>query len=255
MNTTTTRVPSLGAVIREEARATALLQRWTFGLIGLVVLWLVGMALWGLFAALRQGQLQAPAEMSPLPIFLMLAGSMTFLGALWPTSVWKHLGPSQRGYIWSLPVERPAQSLIRTAIGWATLMLVVAALMGVVALAAMVVRSQLPEFAISPSGWFLPFTGATIAYLVVSPLALLTDHPAKWLVGGFFGLLILRASLEISGVRGLGDVWDAAVGSFTYATVRASGDPLPYAWGVHLAIWLGLGIAATAAAILAHQER
>jgi hypothetical protein len=255
MNTTTTRVPALGAAIQEEARATALLQRWTFGLIGLVVLWLLGMALWGLYAAMREGHVQAPSEMTALPIFLMLAGPMTFLGALWPTSVWKNLGPSQRGYLWTLPVERPTQSLIRTAIGWATLMLTVAALMGLMALAALVVRSQLPEFAISPSGWFLPFTGATITYLLVSPLALLTDHPAKWLVGGFFGLLILRASLQISAARGLGEFMDQAVGSFSYATMRASGAPLPYAWGVHLAIWLGLGIAVSAAAILAHQER
>jgi len=255
MQTTLAPRPSLAAVAREEGLATALLQRRTILVVMGATLWLLAMAIWSVFSAVREGHAQEmPAE--SLPVAIVLVVPLAILGALWPTSVWRNLGPSEREYLWALPVERPQQTLLRTVIGWVTLMLVITGVIAALLIALLVARTQFPGLTFSPAGWYLCFTGATLAYLLATPLSVLTDHPARWMIGGFVGLLVVRATFQSPTLQSAGQFVDRLVGSFLHAV---SGQPAASSfgggWGANFAAWMAIGMVLMVGSLLYHQER
>jgi hypothetical protein len=247
--------PPLAAVAREEGLATALLQRRTILVVMGVTLWLLAMAVWSIFSVVRDGQAGSmPAE--AIPLAMMLVVPLAILGALWPTSVWQNLGPSEREYLWALPVERPQQTLLRTVIGWVTLMLVITGIIAALLIALSIARTQFPGLAFSPAGWYLCFTGATLAYLLATPLGVLTDHPARWMIGGFIGLLIVRATFQSPTLQSAGQLVDRVVGSLLLAiTGLPAADSFGGGWTANFAAWMAIGVVLVGAALLYHQER
>ncbi|MEO6327004.1 MAG: hypothetical protein ABIQ65_20460 [Thermoanaerobaculia bacterium] len=137
------------------------------------------------------------------------------MGALLPIVVWgrdERFGP---GFLWTLPVNRHRQALIKVAAGWMWLMVgVVAFLSWLLIMTGITGEHVLPEalhiigspaaaiekvdsaalqtvpWNPGPLMWVVPFAGATTCYLLGSALMLGTKHPLRWVLGvGLLGVL------------------------------------------------------------------
>jgi hypothetical protein len=247
--------PSLGAVAREQFTALGLaLRPEMLALAGL-------MAVVGTLAVIAAGT-DGKADFDLLdfvfPAFV--------LGLVAPLGVWKGEGPSRRSYLWSMPVPRPAQTLIRVGTGWLWVMLVVAVYlawgMSVPLLTGgHIVLSDAWELALlegAPAGtlirdlgwhghawmWLLPFAGATVAYGAGSILPIASDHPWRWVAGLIMASFIVAAVREVGGDAGGGfdeAVWKLFYGEYGFMKLVTGSDlellPPPDAGGVKGAMW------------------
>lgn len=224
------------------------------------------------------------------------------VGALSPLAVWKGeqiFGDTQ---LWLMPVARRRHALIKVGAGWVWLMGAAGALFLLLVLAALLTggtfggeetRLFVPDPAALIAGqvhpdsvtwttrwwlWVLPFTTATVAYLLASALLLGTRHPWKWLGGGllafaFIGMATrspvidntIGALLHALMVHPLGidSLLTGGLGTLATSMRLPSGDlariwtGLPSAgrWAGATLLWTGIGAACLYGALFRHRER
>ena len=292
-------LPRLRAVLLEQVRATGHALR-TPALIAAALLALF--TLWIALESVRTG-----TEMSLNAWPTQLPG---LLGALLPIAVWardERFGP---GFLWTLPVDRRQHACTKVLAGWVWLMGGVALLvLWLLALTLATGGRVLPEtlrlvtfeaaaagpidpaalrtvrWAPGPLIWAVPFTAATVTYLLASALALGSRHPLRWVIGALLSFVFASIASQAAGAQlrvgwldhapehllrllmerryGLDAVLTARLESLGGRTTLTTGEPVMVWWAVpDLAdwrtatlLWTGAGLLALWAAASRHRER
>ncbi|MGE0158910.1 MAG: hypothetical protein AB7T31_05815 [Gemmatimonadales bacterium] len=244
--------PSPGAVAGAQLRMIAHLQKRDFIVLGALVVALIGLVTW---AQIRMDADDVGSD--TIPIFRGLAPLLALVGAFWPLGVWRADTPERRGYFWSLPVERRRHTLVRVASGWGVLLGVCLILM-VVAVAALAPSAmRFEQVRLDLGGAWQPLATATLAYLLVSTLAVLFENPVRWLAFAWLGVLGVFIVGEAADLDGLSDWTEDRVASFFVAL----GGPVVTdresvaEWSRHWFLWLALGSAALVGAVLWRHEK
>lgn len=293
--------PRARVVLLEQVRAVGSALRGSAAVAGLMV----GVAT--LFVAagvLRDGDvIHFHPEHSILP---------GLVGLLLPVGVWKGEERFGGGFLWTLPVDRRRHALAKVFAGWVWLMAAVAVFaLGLLGLALLTGGNVLAEETLRfippasvpiagapdasaiqtvrwtprPLLWLVPFTAATVTYLLGSALTLGPRHPPRWMVGTLLGVFVVFAVLSEVG-RATSSEWltfapSRLLRSFLYGpyglarlltagtdlfTIRASpstgetvatsrGLPDPGLWARATLLWGAVGLAALWAAASRHRER
>jgi hypothetical protein len=216
-----TQFATVGAGLRRELLAAAVV---ILGLTAFTVL------------ARSDGGWTAPIRMDPDAWGFVLA----LVAVVAPLAIWKGEGPSNRQYLWSLPLARGPLTLVRVLSGWAWLMLVVAALLVWVTVLAWITGGGLGidevrlvlepgaaagTAAVPPAGagggavdpallreirwttpgwlWLVPFVAPTVTYLLATIAVLRSDHPWIWLVAPLLLFMLIEVAAELSNAWGL----------------------------------------------------
>ena len=211
--------PSWGSVARAQFHMLARLQRRDFIILGAIVAALAGLAVWGL----RSATLDGPSQPGTIPFFVLFTAHLSIVAAFWAIGVWRRDSPEERGYFWALPVARGPHTLLRVGMGWAFLM---AACLGVLIVGFGLVLQAQTRFdglEVSLAGWYVPLATATLAYLLMSVLAVLVDRPVwvvVWSGVACMGLLIVATIFQLDMIA---DLWDQVVVSLLGALVGPIG--------------------------------
>lgn len=209
----------------------------------------------------------------PTPNLLaLLLGSPLYVLAFilavgWAAGVWSDEGPGDRAYHWSLPVSRPVHDLTRVGLGGAAYLLV-----GAVGLAAGSIVFAAGGGLPSPGAagvWGLVVLGLLTGFLLGTVPALVSEHPLRWVLGTWFGYLILGGLLGeaaekwtwLGGVESaLKSVWLGSHGlrAAVFAPHQVAGQAEQTVSSEPVAallLWLGLAAAAVVAVSFLHLER
>ena len=288
--------PHWQIALREQFHAVGLAVRREALVLGGLVVAFTGLAIWSYLRALGNPNHNVSFDFVPF-----VALPLIFLGFLVPLSVWKGDEPFRRSYLWSMPTDRSRHTLLKSVNGWVWFMALIAAyLLWMLGLAAVTgsdigVESSTvfvgnwdapgepsPEdfrrlrWVIPAWQWAVPFTAATIAYLLGSVVAIASDHPWRWFGGILIGMLLLTGVADAAelpwlerathgifeGPYGLGTTFSGTrevAESYTNAagqTVqRGMMRPVFGLWFGSTLLWLALGTAGVLAAAFRHQER
>jgi hypothetical protein len=136
-------------------------------------------------AAIRAaGNPRAHMDMSYEPEATIL---VALVGLFIPFGVWRSEDPARRSYHWAMPVLRGPHTLTKAAAGWLWLMAAVAAyVLFIVVLAAAVAQitgDPQGDRSVAAWEWAVPFTSASVAYLLGSTALLASEHPWRWIGG------------------------------------------------------------------------
>ncbi|HST60103.1 MAG TPA: hypothetical protein VLK84_15465 [Longimicrobium sp.] len=293
-------VPRACAVLREQVRAMRLALR---------IPALALAALMGLATLMAVGEmLRGPTTVDFHPerwIFPAVAG------LLLPIAVWTGEERFGAGFLWTLPVDRRHHALARVCAGWVWLMMVVAVLvLWLLALALasggnvlgeetlqLVAPGATPRWgAVDPAQlravqwrpepvlWLVPFTGATVIYLLASAVALGVRRPLWWVAGTVLALFLATAVLNeigmaagsrelvltpsrllsgfVYGRYGLETLLIANSESLSVETWLSTGEaavvwlglPHPGPWAAATLLWMSAGLVALWAAASRHRE-
>jgi hypothetical protein len=204
--------PRWSAVIPEQFRAVGLALRREWLVFALA---LAFFTLLSLIGELREaaGAHRAAFDVGPDTLV-----PVVILGFFAPLGVWKRELPGDRGYFWSLPVDRSRHTLAKVAVGWGWVMgLVAVYVLWAVALAAATGGSIGVAHHVVPAGgrvtmetevlpgwmWVVPFTATTLTYLVGSVLVLASDHPWIWMAGILVALFVVMSSADAADLEGV----------------------------------------------------
>lgn len=293
-------LPRPRAVLREQVRATGLALR-TPALIAAAAV-----ALLTLWVSLQSVGRDVDVSLNAWPT--QLPG---LVGALLPVAVWargERFGP---GFLWMLPVDRRRHALTKVLAGWVWLMggvaLFVLWLLAVtlatggrvlppetlhvttlqVAAAGPIDPAALRtvRWAPGPLIWAVPFSAATVTYLLASALALGSRRPLRWVIGTAVAYVLSTAAsvaasaqlgvgwldhapgrlleLLVDSRYGLDALLTARLESLGTRTTLTTGERVMVWWGVpDLAdwraatlLWTGAGLVALWAAASRHRER
>jgi hypothetical protein len=243
-----------GAVALAQLRMIVRLQKRDLLILGALVIALVALALWG---QMRMDPDSGGTD-DTIPMFPGLTIPRALVGAFWPLGVWRADPPERRGYFWSLPVERRRHTLVRAAAGGVVLLAVCLLIMAtaVVSLVPSLIRFE--GLRLDLGGAWQPLATATLAYISISALTVLFDSPIRWLAFAWLGVLGLFIVAEAADLDGLSEGVEDAVGSLFIAL----GGPIVTdresvaEWSRHYFIWLAIGAAAFASAVLwRHEEK
>ena len=245
--------PTWRAIVAAQLRMVLQLQKRDFLILGGLLVVLVGLSLWG--------QLRMDADSAgddTIPIFWGLTVPLALVGAFWPLGVWRADSPAQRGYFWSLPVDRRRHTVIRLGMGWVVLVTVCLITMGMAVVALSPSELRFEGSQLDLSGAWQPLATATLAYVIVSALTVLFDSPIRWLAMGWLGVLGLFIVGEAGDLDGLTEGVEDAVGSLFLALggpIVAERESVAV-WSRHYGIWLAVGLVGLASAALwRHEER
>ena len=253
-------------------------------------------------AALLTALLMVPLYDQPINFTREFGLWAATLGFVTPFGVWRRVG--RDGHLWTLPVEHRRLALSGVFAGWCWLMMASAALLAWAALVVLrtdgsfvleqtraVLSSSAPQTGPlerahlslvtwrTPTWfWFLPFTAATVAYLLGSAVMLCTERVRRW-IGGvglvlLFVLLLGRGAgsgvlsallIPVATHRyGLETVFAGGpMGQGMGQVVLATGEkllvwrslPTLGHWAGATMLWLALGFIALWAATLRYRER
>lgn len=232
------RRPSTAAAFLEQVRTVGLSIRGEAWLVGVLLGFLsigLGMAIWREDMAVHV----RPDN------YLLLA----LIGAVMPFAVWKHREGLDASVFLTLPVDHRRHALLRVLAGWVWLMIAVAGVLAWLAVLVttsggtfgsdamrLVLPGAQPDAIVDPAAlreirwatpgwhWFIPFTGATIAYGLASAVNLATKHPVR-VVGGIVVVLLLLG---------------AATGEYAFEWMRiALHYVLVHPWGLDTAFTAG----------------
>ncbi len=257
--------PSWRTVAPTQLRMLAQLQKRDFMVLGIIVAGLVALSIWGIFHTSPPRNPSHGAVM----FFALLAIPFAIMAALWPLGVWRKDAPERRGYFWSLPAPRAPHTLVRVAAGWVLLMIACVAVMLVTWALLLVAVARLGPATLSFGRWYVPLLTATLAYVIVSSLAVFTDGPVRVVMWTVVAVLGGRVVADVAKLKWLGALIDTIVSSFGMALAgplgpHHSGPEIvvnggPYtvgftAWGTNYLIWLGLGAAALLFAAFRYQD-
>lgn len=293
--------PTNRDVVLEQVRATALALRRE----ALIAAMLLGVATLAITAGIiRDGDVMAfHPEQWVLP---------SLVGLLLTIGVWKGEDRFGSGFLWRLPVERRRHALVKVFAGWVLLMGAVAVfvlwLLGLALLSGgnilgeetlrfvdpgsfPVVGSPDPgavqtvRWTPSPLLWLVPFTGATVLYLLTSALALGARRPLRWIAAAVLTVALIVAIMSeigraagsewlvfapsrllralLYGPYGLGTLLTAGADMVGMKTVLPTGEVVAMTrgapdigqWAMTTLAWGGAGLLALWAASSRHRER
>jgi hypothetical protein len=231
-----------------------MLQKRDFIALGVIVGGLTVLALWGIFTVTPPDHISNET----LLVFGLLAIPCAAIAAFWPLGVWRQEAPERRGYFWSLPVARGPHTLTRFGAGWVLLMLACLTMMALTWALLMVAELRMGPAPWSMARWYVPLATATLAYLLVSSLAVAFDGPVRVLAWTGVTVLGLRIVAQVVRLRTLGGLIDGVVKSLGLAlagpidphmgpevVLNSTAVTIGYAtWSVNYLIWFGLGAAA-----------
>ena len=170
--------PRPGDAAREQVRAVGIALRWdALIFVGLLLVFLAFNTIHA-FRVAGDPNHQASIEYGPSG-----AAPMLMIAFLMPFVVWRGEDPARRAYHWAMPVPRATHTLFKVASGWLWLMLGVAAYLAFVAalsLSTSAIIGYWPEHAAPAWEWLVPFTAATVCYLLASALVVGSRHPWRW---------------------------------------------------------------------------
>jgi hypothetical protein len=255
--------PSWRTIAPTQLRMLAQLQKKDFMILGSIVAVLVALAIWGIaHASPPDGGSNEPAM-----VLAMLAIPFVLVAAFWPLGVWRKESPEQRGYFWSLPASRGPHTLLRVGAGWAILMMVCLAIMVVTWVLAEASRIRMGPVEISLARWYVPLATATLAYVLVSCLAVFVDGPVRVLVWTVVAVGGLRIVAEATKLTALAAPIDTVVTSIGIALagplghggpeIVVSGDAITPGfalWSFNYLVWIALGLVALILAAFRHQD-
>ncbi|MCG6956935.1 MAG: hypothetical protein LJF04_13175 [Gemmatimonadetes bacterium] len=254
--------PSWRTIAPTQLRMLAQLQKKDFVILGSIVAVLVALSIWGIAHASPDNGSNEPAM-----IFAILTIPLVIVAAFWPLGVWRKESPEQRGYFWSLPASRGPHTLLRVGAGWAILMIVCVAIMVVTWVLAEASQVRFGPLEISLARWYVPFATATLAYVLISFLAVLLDGPVRALVWTCVAVGGLRIVAEATQLTALGAPIDTVVTSLGMALAGPLGSAGPEVvlngsaltqgfvlWGANYLIWIVLGLVALVLAAFRHQD-
>jgi hypothetical protein len=222
--------PGKRSVFLEEIRTIAASMRREFIVTAAV---LIGVTLLVWIGITRTGLGLDTKAIRMLPSELGMA--LAWIGLVAPLAVWKQDGPSNRGYMWSLPVSRSGLTVARVTGGWIWLMVAIAALI-IWAITMAWLSGGGPgvtESRLVPTGsandatalraiewstpawqWAVPFVAATVLYLIGSAVSVLSDHPWRWLLASLLTLGLFAVVSQVLGDSSGGFVRDLLLGRF-----------------------------------------
>ncbi|HEX6965457.1 MAG TPA: hypothetical protein VF166_06635 [Gemmatimonadaceae bacterium] len=186
---------------------------------------------------------------------------ITLVGFVLPFSVWRSEDPARRSYHWAMPAARAPHTLTKTAAGWLWLMAaVVTYLVFIVVLGQVVAHIDGyggPQHHVPAWQWVLPFTSATIAYLLGSTTVIASDHPWRWIMGVIVAYAVTLMVFNELGWDGATRAWDGIVNGYhglraaIFGDVRVRHEGASAArWISATAIWGALGALMLAGALL-----
>lgn len=243
-------MPARDAVAREQVSAVGVALR-KGGLIFLSVLAILGIL--GIIAAVR-----AAGNPNMLMGFSYGIGAtipIALVGLFVPFTVWRGEDPSRRTYHWAMPIARGPHTLMKVASGWLWLMAaVVVYLVFLVTLGwstSLITGSTFHREWTAVWEWGVPFTAATVAYLLSSIAILASDHPWGWIgglgIGYLMAIVFLKALNMGDAARALASVTEGYYGlsAALFANLETSrhGPPSASRWLGSALIWGGLGAA------------
>jgi hypothetical protein len=219
--------PRWAAVAREQLRSVGLVLRRE----GMIFAALTALVAWGSIsgipAMLRRAD-GAGAQGGHVTTTVFdsdLAILVAIVAFLLPLAVWRGEPAARRPYHAAMPVGERAHTLTRVAAGWCWAMLGVLAfelvLLAMAAVAERMVQgsSITIRYPHAPGDlwqWLVPFTAATLAYVVGSAWVLASRYPWRWILGPVAGYAIAFASLDHLAPRAGGwrayDLWNGNLG-------------------------------------------
>jgi hypothetical protein len=244
----------------------ARVQRREFVILGTIVAALVALALWGLARGTMDFGPSGSETIAILPLFSI---PFAVIAAFWPLGVWRRDGPEERGYFWSLPVPRGPHTLLRVGMGWVLLMLACLAILAVALGLLVVAQARFDGLHVSLLRWYVPLATATLAYLLVSFLAVLVDGPVRVVVWASVAVIGLRIVAEATDMAPLASVIDTLVQSLSGALLGPVGsaevepeiivDGAPFVvavrvWATHYLLWFVVGTAALLVSAFSHRD-
>lgn len=191
-------VPARGIVVREQIAAVGIAlrkERNTF--LGVLAAFAV-LCIWSAFRARTEFH-QASIDYAPGATV-----PMTLIALLIPFGVWRSEDRARRAYHWTMPVARAEHTLTKVFAGWLWLMggvalyLVTLAVLGVVMRA---ISGASPQHVADAWEWLVPFTSATIAYLLTSIAIVGSAHAWRWIGGVIVGYFITLLVLDVLDLR------------------------------------------------------
>lgn len=257
--------PSWRTIASAQLRMLALLQRRDFIALGSIVVALAGLSVWGIFRASPPNH--PPTE--TLMVFALLAIPLALVAALWPMGVWRQESPTRRGYFWALPASRGPHTFVRVGAGWVLLMTACVAIMIVTWLLLLLALVRLGPAELSLARWYVPLATATLAYVLVTPLAVLFDGPMRVLVWTCLAVSGVRLVAQVTRLEVLAGLIDGVVKSLGLALVgplapHDSGPEVVFnsttytigyaVWGANYLIWIAIGVAALLLVAFRYRE-
>lgn len=266
-------VPSLGAVFREQLRAVPLALRWELIIVG---------AIFGLVTLSALVQIFGEGEAIDFHPEGRLG--IALVGFLAGVFLWRREKPFGNPHLWLLPVDRRHGALCKVFAGWLWLMAGVAFVMLWSCALALVSGGQIgveETRLVAPPGttmdaidltalrqvpweteawqWVVPFTGATVAYVLGSAAVLGVRYPGRWLLGLLLLIILITsvgpAEFFIKLMKALlpGGLDLALSGATLWSSVKFnSGDtsetivwldmPDAASWAAATAAWLMAGL-------------
>jgi hypothetical protein len=202
-----------------------------------------------------------PNNVTSTGVVAEMLSLLVVAGGVWSLLVWRDEEPAKRHYHWSLPVDVTAHDAVRVAAGaawlvaallafWAAVF-VLAAVHGEVAYLRQLGTGQLLSFVLVP----------LLTYTLVSVLTVGTDRPLHWIVGLYFGLVIVMITADAAGVgAGLIRLANAVFGpspglSLGFAFTGVSRGYPVGSWLSAWLFWLLIAAAGIAAVSAARRRR
>ncbi|MGI8547142.1 MAG: hypothetical protein ACR2M1_07390 [Gemmatimonadaceae bacterium] len=244
-------MPARDTVAREQVSAVGVALRKA-GLIFVSVLAVLGIL--PVVAAVRAAQY--PNNHMGFSYGIGAAIPIALVGLFVPFTVWRREDPSRRSYHWAMPIARVPHTLMKVLAGWLWLMAaVVVYLVFMIAigwLMSVITGSTFHREWTGAWEWAVPFTAATVAYLLSTVAVLASDHPWGWIGGigiGYLMVIVFLHALNMNdAARALTSVTDGyyGLGAAMFAkleTSRYGGPASASRWIGSALIWGALGAA------------
>lgn len=252
--------PAWTTVMKQQVRLVSWKQRRSLALLALAA------AVVSLLRLAPPFPADAAVAATEILILAPAYGFGLLIALVWPVIVWSDEGPGDRSYHWSLPVPRAVHDLTRTGVGGAWFL--TAALVGLaVGFLTVFVGWGRPTVPGAPGPLVAAALGLTVAYLGGSVVAQLTEHPFRWLLGIFIGLVLFGTLGAMAAMRWpwAAPVYEVGLSVFqgSYGLNAALDAPRTLARGdaaasdawAALLLWLGLAVAAVVASSLVFRQR
>jgi len=233
-------VPERNAVVKEQIAAVSIAirkEQWFF--LGTLVAFVI-LALYSALSGHSGQHGHANLEYgtaATIPVSLV--------ALLIPFGVWRAGDRERRAYDWVMPIDQSTHTIIRMLAGWLWLMAGVALylifLMATEAVVVLLVGGSL-GIDVPAWQWLVPFTAASIAYLLTSIPIIGSEHPWRWIGGIIIGYAIALLVLDIVKLHDLNRALQKVVGGYYGLNAGIFGDVSVRPYGLSEADpsrWLG----------------
>jgi hypothetical protein len=177
--------------------------------------------------------------------FVDLGPLLIATGVLWPLVVWRDEGPAKRQYHRSMPVDVTVHDAARVAAGAIWLAVALAAFYAAGWLQAVLHGQTDLLRAVWPTHPLLFLFVPLLCYLLTSILAVASGRPLEWLIGLYFGMVLLALLSDVASMSFIERGLRYVLGPDRFGLAfTAWGAPNALISGRHselLTIWLWLG--------------